>query len=616
MKKTFYVTTAIDYVNAEPHIGHAYQKIVADVIARWKKLEGYDVFFLTGTDEHGKKIARSAEEHNKEPQEFVDEMSQKFKEAWKRLNIEYDRFIRTTDEDHKEIVQQIIKATDDQGDIYLGEYEGLYCVSCEAYYTEKDSVEGNCPVHKKPLENLKEKSYFFRLSKYQDFLLDLYKQHPEFVLPKERRNEVINRVKEGLKDLSISRSSFNWGIPFPLDKKHVTYVWYDALINYYTPTAYPETQKYWPADLHLLGKDNAWFHCVYWPAMLKSVDIPLPKTVYVHGFMTFNGEKISKSLGNAISPNILVDKYGADPIRYFCLRHFPFGQDGDFSEKDLIQRNNSELADSLGNLVQRTCVMINKYFDRKIPKSDQDELIKQLDFEKIKKHFDDYEFNNCLSEIWRFIDLCNKYINDTKPWEEKDKEKLKTILYNLAESLRVIAILIKPFMPETSRKIAYQLNIIDFEEQDFRHLQFGLLKQNILNPTKILFQKIEYEEKQPEVKTMEEPKTPEGIIPFTEWKKFDFRVAEIIEAEDHPDAKKLVVLQIDLGDEKRQIVAGLKPQYTAEELVGKKIIVFTNLQPAKLRGIESNGMLLAAVKDDKVILITPESDIDNGARVE
>lgn len=324
MKNTFYVTTAIDYVNAEPHIGHAYQKIIADILARWHKLLGKEVFFVTGTDEHGKKVQKAAETAGKKTKEFVDEVSAKFKDAWAALNIKYDRFIRTTDEDHKKIVAEVIKKVKESGDIYLGEYRGLYCVDCEAYYTEKDAPNFMCPVHKKRLENLKEESYFFKLSKYQDFLLELYEKNPDFVLPEKSRNEVRNRVKEGLKDLSISRTSFNWGVPFPGDKKHVVYVWFDALLNYYTATQSNGKEKFWPADLHILGVDNTWFHCVYWPAMLKSAGLPLPKTVFNHGFLTFNGQKISKSLGNVISPIFLVKKYGVDTIRYFISRQLHY----------------------------------------------------------------------------------------------------------------------------------------------------------------------------------------------------------------------------------------------------------------------------------------------------
>ncbi len=449
----FYVTTAIDYVNAEPHIGHAYQKIVADALARWHKLKGEKVFFLTGTDEHGKKVQRAAEKAGKPVQKFVDETAEKFKEAWKDLNIEYDRFIRTTDEDHKKIVKEFIEKCNKAGKIYLGEYEGYYCTDCEAYYTEKDAPGFVCPVHNKKLEKLKEKSYFFKLSKYKKFLLDWYKEHPEFILPESRRNEIISRIKEGLQDLSISRTSFSWGIPFPLDKKHVTYVWFDALINYYTATRKKGKEKFWPADVHLLGKDNSWFHCVYWPAMLKSAGIKLPKTVFVHGFLTFNGQKISKSLGNAISPKTLVEKYGADSVRYFCLRHFPFGEDGDFSEKALIERHNNELANKLGNLVSRVSALAEKYgVDEKVDfkKIDVDVHISNV-VRDISDLIERFEFDKALNSIFAFIDMLNQWLQEWKSWENREKD-----LYELATGIRLITILLWPFIPETCEKIAKQ----------------------------------------------------------------------------------------------------------------------------------------------------------------
>ena len=465
----YYITTAIDYVNAEPHIGHAYQKIVADVLARWNKLQGKEVLFVTGTDEHGKKVEESAKKAGKYPKEFVDEISKKFIKAWKALNIKYDRFIRTTDTDHKKVVEEFIKKCDTNGDIYLGDYEGYYCTGCEAYYTEKDCPDLICPLHNRPLEKIKEKTYFFKLSKYQDFLLDLYQKHPEFILPKKRRNEIINRVKEGLKDLSITRTSFDWGIPFPLDKKHITYVWFDALINYYTATQEKGREKFWgKPTVHLLGKDNTWFHTVYWPAMLKSAGYELPKTTFNHGFLSFNGKKISKSLGNAISPITLAEKYGADSVRYFCLRQFPFstGDDGDFSTQALIQRHNDELANKLGNLVSRTSALVEKYGITKTPNT----LLKKLNQKQIEKHIDNFELDKALNEIFAFIDTCNEYIQIKKPWETKDKK----VLYELAEAIKQIATLLSPFIPETAEKISKTFNATKIKKSP------------------ILFQKINY----------------------------------------------------------------------------------------------------------------------------
>jgi len=415
-----------------------------DGISFWEK-------FLTGTDEHGKKIENAANEKKKKPKELVDEVSERFKEAWKSLNIVPSRFIRTTDKDHERLVQEVIKKCYEKDDIYKGEYEGYYCTGCEAYYTEKDLEDGKCPVHKTVIEKLKEESYFFKLSKYQKFLLDLYKKNPEFILPKERRNEIIARVKEGLNDLSISRTSFSWGIPFPLDKKHITYVWFDALFNYLSGSG--KDFKYWPANLQLLGKDNSWFHCVYWPAFLKSAGYDLPKTIFVHGFLKFNGQKISKSLGNAISPKVLAEKYGTDSVRYFLCRQFPFasGDDGDFNEKALIERHNNELADKLGNLVSRVASLIEK---NGIAKT-ENKLLKKLNIKKIEKHFDNYELDKVLNEIFGFIDVCNEYVQNKKPWKTGNKK----VLYELKESILKIAELLSPFIPESAEKIKKQFSV-------------------------------------------------------------------------------------------------------------------------------------------------------------
>lgn len=485
----FYVTTAIDYVNSRPHCGHSYQKIIADVLARWHKLKGEDVFFLTGTDEHGQKVDRAAREAGLSPKEFVDKMSVYFKEAWERLNINPERFIRTTDKDHEKTAQEITKMIWKNGDIYKGFYEGLYCTGCEAYFTERDAVDGKCPIHKKKLEVLKEETYFFRLSKYQDRLLDYYEKHHEFILPFKRRNEIINRVKEGLKDLSITRTSFSWGIPFPFDKKHAEYVWWEALINYISGIDWPDEKfkKYWPADLHILGVDNGWFHCVIWPAMLFSAGIEPPKTVFIHGFLTINGQKISKSLGNVIDPNYLIKKYGSDTIRYSLVRETPFGEDGDFSEQSLKNRHNNELLNDLGNLLSRVVTLIDKGFSGKIPKRNFDKkLAKELNLEGIEKHMESFELHNALAEIWNFIRACNKYINDKEPWKLEGDE-LSDILYTLTDSLRIIAILLSPFIPETSGKINEQLGLKAGELKD---VKFGLLKKGKIKKGEHLFKKI------------------------------------------------------------------------------------------------------------------------------
>lgn len=611
MKEKIYITTAIDYVNAKPHIGHAYQKIVADALARWNKLLGNDVFFVTGTDEHGKKVEEAAKAAGKNPKEFVDEVSKKFKEEWKSLNINYDRFIRTTDKDHQKVVKEFINNCNEKGDIYKGTYTGLYCTGCETYYTEKDCPDGICLLHNRPLEKISEESYFFKLSKYKDFLLDLYKT--DFCQPKIRRNEVKSRVEEGLNDLSISRTSFNWGIPFPLDKKHITYVWFDALINYYTATREKGREEFWgKPTIHILGKDNTWFHNVYWPAMLKSVGIELPNKTINHGFLTFNGQKISKSLGNAISPKNLVEKYGSDSVRYFCLRHFSFasGADGDFEEDSLIDRHNNELANKLGNLISRVSSLAEKYGVEKIRNS----LIKELNIKNIKDLMQNFEVDKALNEIFAFIDICNEYAQNKKPWETKDKK----ILFELVESIKAVTILLSPFIPETTEKVA-------------KHFKFDLSLEELEKPlnnlrikkSPILFKKIEKEEFTKEKPNLNKSQEPNQImenvttIEFADFEKLKIIVAKITSVEEIKGADKLYKLELDIGQSNRTICAGIKPFYKKDELLGKKIIYLSNLAPKKLKGIESQGMLLAASNKDhtKVSLLSPDQDMEPGCIV-
>jgi len=465
MKKKFYVTTPIYYPNDIPHVGHAYTTIVADVLARWNSSKGKEVFFLTGTDEHGKKIQKAAEKKGKKPKEFVDGLVPEFKSAWKKLNIEYDRFIRTTDKDHEKIVVEILKKVYDKGDIYKDEYEGLYCTGCEAYYTEKDLVDGCCPIHKTKIEKLKEESYFFKLSKYKDKLIKLYKDNPDFILPHSRAKEIINRLNDGLLDLSISRASFDWGIPLPFDKKHITYVWFDALTNYYSATREKGKEKFWPADLHIVAKDIMWFHTVIWPAMLLSAGIKLPKSVFVHGYWTFNKEKISKSRGKVVNVDELISIAGVDSARYFLLRATPFGDDGDFSEKALVGRHNNELANKLGNLVSRVSALAEKYGLEKC----EVKLLKKLNEKKIEKLFDNYEFDKVLNEIFGFIDICNEYVQNKKPWETGDKK----VLYELKESILKIAELLWPFIPESAEKIKKQFSATKIKKQEILFKKIG-----------------------------------------------------------------------------------------------------------------------------------------------
>ena len=474
--KKFYVTTPIYYPNDILHVGHAYTTIAADILARWHRLKGEDVFFLTGTDEHGKKIEEAAKKQNKKPKEFVDELVLKIKKDWGKLNLTYDKFIRTTDKEHEKVVGEILQKVYDKGDIYLGEYEGLYCVGCEAYYTEKDLENGFCPIHKKKAELLKEKSYFFKLSKYQKKLLELYQK--EFILPKHREKEIINRVKEGLNDLSISRTSFDWGIPLPFDKKHVCYVWFDALTNYYSATREKGREKFWPADVHLMGKDILWFHAVYWPAMLMSAGITLPKKVFAHGWWTFDKEKISKSRGKILYIDELISIAGVDSARYFLFRGTPFGDDGDFSEQALIDRNNNELADKLGNLVSRVSALIEKHGIEKT----ENKLLKKLKLKEIEKLFENYELDKVLNEIFSFIDECNEYVQHKKPWETKDKK----VLYEITDSIKAIAVLLNPFIPQTSEKIAKQFGF----KIKFNEIKKPLNDKNKIIKGEILFKKI------------------------------------------------------------------------------------------------------------------------------
>jgi len=601
-KPTFYITTAIDYPNAKPHMGHAYEKIISDFIARWHRLLGEDVFFLTGTDEHGQKIERTALSQGKKPKELVDGMVLHFEELLKKLNISNDDFIRTTEKRHTKVCQQIFQQVLDKGDIYLGKYEGLYCTGCEAFYTEKDLFKGKCPVHQKEPEKISEESYFFKMSKYQQKLLDYISQHPEFILPDFRRNEIVNWIKEGLKDISVSRKSTKWGIPLLNDKSHFIYVWFDALLNYISALGGVEGKKfkkYWPANVHIIGKDINRFHTVIWPAILFSAGINLPKTVHSHGFVNIGGEKMSKSRGITLDPLNLAEKYGADRLRYFLLRETPAGADCEFSEEALINRNNSELADSLGNLLQRTSVLIHKNFSGEIPKPgklekiDKELIAKSEIFEDVNRHVQNYEWHRAIECIWDFIRQCNKYVTETQPWTlTENKERLGTILYTVAECLRIISIYVYPIIPASAEKIAAQLGqkIGTLKQAKFKKTTKGKLLQ-----PEILFSKLEFKAQAPADEPIED-----------DFNKLNLKVAKITSAEPHPDADKLLVLQIDIGTEKRPLVAGLRKHYFPEQLAGKNIVIISNLKPAMIRGKESRGMLLAAEKDGIVKVLEPK----------
>ncbi|PIN92764.1 methionine--tRNA ligase [Candidatus Pacearchaeota archaeon CG10_big_fil_rev_8_21_14_0_10_31_24] len=614
-KQTFYVTTPIYYPNDIPHLGHAYTTIAADVIARWNKILEKEVFFLTGTDDHGKKISKAAEKAGKTPKDFTDSLIPEFKKAWTSLNIEYDRFIRTTDKDHEKIVQEIILKCHKNGDIYKGTYEGLYCTDCEGYYTEKDASDKNCPIHKRPLEKLKEETYFFKLSKYEKFLLDLYIKNPEFISPKNRKQEIINRVKEGLKDFSISRTSFNWGVPFPLDKKHFTYVWFDALINYYSATQ-NKKEKFWPADVHIIGKDILWFHSVYWPAMLKSAGIEIPKKVFAHGWWTVHNQKMGKSAGNAVKIDSMIKCAGVDSARYFLLRECSFGDDGDFSEAMLIERHNNELANKLGNLVSRVSTLAEKYTIEftKSKNFDSKETIK-----KVTTHFENLELDKALNEIFAFIDKTNEYAQSKKPWETQDKK----VIYELSNAIKDSAILLSPFIPETSDKIAKTFNF----EISLKTLT-SPLKVSKIKKSEILFKKIEQSSETKKEKHIDskqklnKSEKIEGVmtlnqIKYDDFAKLDLRVGTIKKAENIEGADKLLKLEVEIGSEKRTILAGIKKYYEKSDLIDKQIIVIVNLEPRKMKGLESQGMLLAAgnKEDDTCVLISPERKVDSGLKI-
>ncbi len=589
MTEKFYITTAIDYVNARPHIGHAFEKVLADAIARWHKLKGKNVFFLTGTDENAQKNAQVAEEKKIPVKKFVKQNSDIFEQLCKKLNVKYNRFIRTTEKQHIKKSQEIFQKVYDKGEIYKGKYQGYYCTGCESFITEKELVNGKCPEHNKKPEWISEDAYFFKLSKYQNKLIKIAEN---YIIPESKKNEIISRLKnEELRDLCVSRTNLNWGIDSPIDKNFKIYVWFDALINYISGA-----EENWPADLHIVGKGINWFHSVIWPAMLMSADYELPKKLLVHGYLNIKGQKMSKSLGNVIDPLNLIEKYGTDQSRYSLLKCNVF-EDSDYSEEILIKRNNNELANKLGNLISRVSNLTEKYgLEKK-----QNNLIKKLNLKKIEKHLENYELDKSLNEIFAFIDICNEYIQDKKPWKTKDSK----ILYELADSIKTITILLSPFIPETCEKIAKTFNF----EINYENLNKPLKITKIKKPEN-LFKKIEYQKEN----------KIEGImntIDFKDFEKLDLKVGEIISVEDIEGADKLYKISVNIGTETRTICAGIKPYYKKEELKEKQIIVISNLAPRKMKGIESQGMLLAAISNDhkKVVLISPEKNISPGAKV-
>ena len=653
-KKTFYITTAIAYASGKPHIGNTYEIILADSIARFKRLEGYDVRLQTGTDEHGQKIQGKADKAGKSPKEFVDEVSGEIKRIYDLMNTSYDRFIRTTDEDHKLQIRKMFKKMYDKGDIYKGHYEGLYCTPCESFFTESQLIDGKCPDCGGEVTPAKEEAYFFKMSKYADRLMKYIEENPKFIQPESRKNEMVNNfLKPGLQDLCVSRTSFSWGIPVDFDPGHVVYVWIDALSNYITGLGYDadgnsseEFLKYWPADLHLIGKDILRFHTIYWPIMLMSLDVPLPKQVFGHPWLLTNEGKMSKSKGNVIYADDLADIFGVDAVRYFCLHEMPFENDGVISWDLMLERYDSELANTLGNLVNRTIVMANKYLDGKVAQTgvtgDTDEELKSFVCaarDAAKNRMETLHVADALTEVFRLFKRCNKYIDETEPWvlgkDEAKKNRLSEVLYNLVESITIGANLLAPFMTQTAERILNQLfdgnaqaGKRSFEELD----KFGLRSAEtyVTKKPEILFARMDFDEVKEKVAVLEDKQRAlaaetSGVkypqveakpeITIDDFDKIQLRVGEVISCEPVPKAKKLLVSQIRIGDEIRQIVSGIAKYYKPEDMVGKKVAVVTNLAPVKLCGVESQGMILAAGDGDKLSLLEPDNDILPGSEI-
>ena len=653
-KGKYYITTAIAYTSGKPHIGNSYEIVLADSIARFKRKDGYDVFFQTGTDEHGQKIEIKAQEAGITPKEFVDQTAGTIRKLWDLMDTSYDKFIRTTDEPHEKQVQKIFKRLYNQGDIYKGSYEGMYCTPCESFWTESQLKDGKCPDCGREVKPAKEEAYFFKMSKYADRLIEHINTHPEFIQPVSRKNEMMNNfLLPGLQDLCVSRTSFKWGIPVDFDDKHVIYVWLDALTNYITGIGYDcegnsseQYKKLWPADLHLIGKDIIRFHTIYWPIFLMALGEPLPKQVFGHPWLLMNNDKMSKSKGNVIYADDLVDFFGVDAVRYYVLHEMPFDNDGNITWELVTERTNAELANTLGNLVNRTISMSNKYFggvvaDKHVT-GEMDEDLKTVvtgTFKRVSAKMDELRVADAITEIFALFKRCNKYIDETEPWvlakDEANLDRLSTVLYNLVESIAIGASLLEPFMPSTAKKIAQQLNtsVRSFEDCE----KFGLYESGnkVTAEPEILFARLKVEEVMEKVNAMYAERKaqaaaengeaaeenvidiePKEEITFDDFAKMQFQVGEIIKCEEVPKSKKLLCSQVRIGSQVKQIVSGIKQHYSAEEMVGKKVMVLVNLKPAKLAGVLSEGMLLCAEDaEGNLALLTPEKDMPAGAEI-